>query len=200
MLQGQRTAGAPECVFDVDQHFCVAVGAAHVEFGLSLRASAAAASLAKQAFEEIAELGFVKPGAVIFETLIPVGRGPEILPGLPVFTQLVVSCTFFGVLEHFVGFTDLLEAFLGVWLLADVGMKLARQFAVGSLDFIRAGFPRDPENVVIVSKLHGLLSGRWKQGRWFAASGRCYRFDQLVQRAPDRLEFGFEIFPVVFFS
>ena len=36
MLQGQRSAGAPVCVSDVDQHFCVAVGCSLIRPGAIL--------------------------------------------------------------------------------------------------------------------------------------------------------------------
>ena len=54
----------------------------------------------------------------------PVGSGPS----------LVVGGAFFRVLQRLVGLRDLLELGLGVLLLGDVRMVLARQLAVGVLD------------------------------------------------------------------
>ena len=50
------------------------------------------------------------------------------------FAELIIGRALLGTLEHFVGLADLLEARLGILLLADVRMIFAGQFAVGLLD------------------------------------------------------------------
>ena len=68
------------------------------------------------------------------EALAPIRRRPEVLAGAPVFTQLVVQRALFGILEDLVRFLQLLELCLGLGLLADVGMVLARKAAIRTLD------------------------------------------------------------------
>jgi hypothetical protein len=67
-------------------------------------------------------------------------RRPEFLPGLPVRAEPVVRAALLGILQDLVGLADFLEAGLGVGLLADVRVVLARQLAVGALDLVGARF------------------------------------------------------------
>ena len=89
------------------------------------------------------------------ETLAPVGRRAEVLPRPPVRPELVVGRALLRVLEHFVGFLQLLEARLGVLLLADVRVVLAGQLAVGALDLVLRGGARHAHDLVVVLVAHG---------------------------------------------
>src|SRR5690606_14827831 len=62
------------------------------------------------------------------------------------------------VLEHLVGLGDLLEARLGLRLLADVRVELAGQLPVGLLNLLRRGGPRDVQRLVVVLELHAAPS------------------------------------------
>src|SRR5690606_24033905 len=84
-------------------------------------------------------------------------RRPELLAGpVAVRAQLVVLGALVLVAQHLVGLVDGLEALLGARLLADVGVVLARQPAVGGLDLRLAGRRLDAEGFVVVLELHGL--------------------------------------------
>jgi hypothetical protein len=52
---------------------------------------------------------------------------------------LIVGGAFFGVAQHFVGFGDFLETFLGARFLADIGVIFARQPTIGFLDVLFRG-------------------------------------------------------------
>src|SRR5699024_9662475 len=63
----------------------------------------------------------------------------------------IVLLALFGVVEHRVGLTDLLEALLGVGVAGmAVGVELAGLFAVGLLDLVRARLLRDAEDRIEV--------------------------------------------------
>jgi hypothetical protein len=87
----------------------------------------------------------------------PVRRRLELLSALVAFAQIVICSTLLGVLKRFVGFGHLLESSFRVGLLAHVGVVLARQLAVGTLDFILGGAALHAESRVIVFELHGSL-------------------------------------------
>ncbi len=70
------------------------------------------------------------------EAPAPIGRRLEIAAGLPIGTELVVCLALLRVLEDLVGLFHLLEARLGVRLLADIGMIFSGQLAIGPLDLI----------------------------------------------------------------
>jgi hypothetical protein len=80
-------------------------------------------------------------------------RRPELL-ALAIRAELVVRGTLLGVLERLVRLGHLLELLLGVLLLGDVRMVLARELAVGRLDLVRARLALEPEDAVIVLVSH----------------------------------------------
>jgi len=53
-------------------------------------------------------------------------------PGSPI---AVVLGAFVGVLEDFVGLTDVFKCFLGVWGFVDIRMILASELTIGPLNF-----------------------------------------------------------------
>src|SRR5262249_19588138 len=119
-------------IFEIDQHTRVPIFALRIESaGAAARPAEAAA--AEQRLEEVAELGCVtagEPAAAEFEASVPIGRGLEVLTLLPVRTELIVRGALLRVLQDFICFADFLEARFGVLLLADVGVILAREFAI----------------------------------------------------------------------
>ncbi len=140
-------------VVEVDQYARESVVAAGVEFPLAASVEAAP----EKAFEKIAEfrgVGVGESAAVKFESLIPVGRRAEILTGLPVGAELVVGRALLRILQHLVGLTDLLEALLGIRLLADVGMELARKLAVRTLNLVLRCVTLYADDVIVIFKLH----------------------------------------------
>ena len=121
---------------------------------------------AKQRLEEIAETAAAE---VLLEAEAlatkPAGaeirRRPEILArAVALRLELVVGRALFLVAQHFVGLVDGLEPLLGPGFLADIRVVLARQPAVGGLDFRLAGRRLDAEGVVVVLELHGLALER----------------------------------------
>jgi hypothetical protein len=132
-----------------------------MELTLARKAAASAASTphaAEHLLEEIAELGGVGPGvaaAAELEAGIPVGRGAELLTLLPVGAELVVGRPLLGVLQDLVGLAGVLELGLRVRRLVDVGMKGARELAVGALDLVLGGVSLDAEDLVVVLIFHG---------------------------------------------
>src|ERR1700722_3322106 len=96
----------------------------------------------KQTGEEIAEaieIGKPLTAAGVPETLRPIRRRPELLTGPVVSPQLIVGRTLFRIAEHLIGLLNLFEFGLRVLFLADVGMKLASQLAVGAFYLIGFG-------------------------------------------------------------
>src|SRR5690606_12629214 len=138
-------------------------------------AAGAEAGLTEQALEEIAEgAGAGRTGAAEMKMLLPVRRRPELLTSLPIRAERVVRGPLLGVAQDLVGLADLLEALLGVRLLADVRVILARKAAVGALDLVLRRVPGDAHDLVVVLVLHtalvvggaGVRSDGLRQGRW----------------------------------
>src|SRR5579862_3626307 len=125
--------------------------------GLEARAAARAPSGAR-----------ATAGAGELEAAAEVRRRPELLSRLPVGAELVVRGALLGVLQHLVRLLHFLEARLGVWLLAYIGVVLAGQPPVGALDLIRGGGALDAQDLVVVTEFHGPLemvaAGAWKKG------------------------------------
>src|SRR5690606_11030703 len=118
----------------------------------------------EQAFEEVAEAA-VAPAAT--EHLLVVearaaalaaeatGRRMDVVAGpVAACAQLVVGLAALRVAQRLVGLVDRLEAVLGVGLLADVGMVLARKPPVGGLDLGVTGAGFDPQHRVVILELH----------------------------------------------
>src|SRR5690606_10652835 len=105
----------------------------------------------------------------------PAGRWPDLVAGaVAARAQLVVGLALGRVAQRLVGLVDLLEALLGVRLLADVGVVLARQPAIGGLDLRLAGTRLDAQDRVVVLELHGSpvpLPGSLGHYRSLAAGG-----------------------------
>jgi hypothetical protein len=120
---------------------CIAAGAA------------AAALCAEQGFEEIAVIGIARVRSAELEAGIPVGRGPEILAGA-MLPEMIVGGSLLGILQHFIGFPDFLEAGFRVLFLADIRVVFARQLAVGLLDLRLGCITRDAHDLVIILELH----------------------------------------------
>src|SRR5271155_2842149 len=96
---------------------CVAAGAA------------CSALCAEQRFEEIAVIGIAGSRPAELEAGIPVGRRPEIVAGT-MLSELIVGGPLLGILQHFIGFADFLEARFSILFLADIRVVFARQLAV----------------------------------------------------------------------
>ena len=63
---------------------------------------------------------------------------------------LVVVATLLWVSEYIERVRDELEPFCRVLRRIDIGVKFARQLAVGLLDFVTTGIARNPEDFVVV--------------------------------------------------
>src|SRR5690606_33798266 len=101
--------------------------------------AAARPRAAIQPFEEVAEVGRVGAGVATagkFESGIPVWRRTEVLPLLPIRTELIVGSALFGILQNLVGFARVLELAFGARLLVDIRMISARQLAIGAFDVV----------------------------------------------------------------
>src|SRR5690606_37844914 len=95
-----------------------------------LLAPRAASAAAPEAREQVGEVDVLERVAGIREPAGPSRRRPELLAGTDL-SELVVGGTLLRVLERAVGLRDLLELLLGVGLLGDIGMVLAREPAIG---------------------------------------------------------------------
>ena len=123
--------------------------------GTRPRAAPRPTAPAEDRLEEFAEaLRALEIAGTAGWTALPARRRAEFGPVAAVAAQLVIFGTFVGVFEDFVGLADLLEPGFGIRLLADVRMELARQPAVGLLDFFRRSLGRDTQHFVVVDELH----------------------------------------------
>jgi hypothetical protein len=89
--------------------------------------------LTVEGFKKITEATQIRAATARVTILIsgiPTRRRMEILSGLPLRTQLIVSGAFFRVFQNFVGLTDFLEFCFGVSLFTDIRMVFAGQLAV----------------------------------------------------------------------
>jgi hypothetical protein len=71
--------------------------------------------------------------------VFPAGWRIKVLPLFPVTAELIVGATFVFILQDFIGLGDLLEARLGVSLLADIRMILTCKPTIGLLDLVVRG-------------------------------------------------------------
>ena len=113
---------------------------------------------AEQLGEEVAEFAAVHAFGgtpAELEAGVPVRRRREALTSPMALADGVVGGTPLGVGQHRVGLVDLTHARSGVGLLADVGVVLACQPAIGLLDVVGAGIARDAQYLVVVPELHG---------------------------------------------
>src|SRR5690606_9845747 len=119
-------------VRQVDHHARMVVAATH-----AAGPGAAARGTAEEAGEELAELlgpQVVEGAARELEAGAPVRGRPELLAGASRLADLVVGGAFLGIGQHRIGLVHRAHARLGVRLLADVRVVLARELAVGLLD------------------------------------------------------------------
>src|SRR5262245_59592743 len=98
--------------------------------------------------DEVVEVPFLEP-----ELALP-PRGRAELLARPVTTELVVRCPLLEVGERLVGLVDLLESLLGVLLLGDVRVVLARELPVRLLDVVLGGVAGEAENLVVILVFH----------------------------------------------
>lgn len=67
-------------------------------------------------------------------------------------SELVVLLALGRILEHFIGFGDLLELLLGAGFFVHIRVILASQRTIGAFDLVCRGFALDTECFVIVFK------------------------------------------------
>jgi hypothetical protein len=89
-----------------------------------------------------------------------------------VLAEGVVAATQLGIRQHVVGLGDVLEPLLGLGVLVDVGVVLARQPAVGPLDVGRVGIAGDSEDLVeVLGHQDALVATTTAAGRRSLSSG-----------------------------
>ena len=118
---------------------------------------AGAPCLPEQRFKKVTEIMLITTArrcAMELKTGAPVRWWLKTLLGIPIRTQLVVSGTFFRILENLVGLTQILEFLLSIRFLADIRMILSGQFSIGTFDLILGGFAIHTQNCVIVLIFH----------------------------------------------
>jgi hypothetical protein len=77
---------------------------------------------------------------------------------LPGFTIAIVEVPLLRVLEHLVRLVHILEALLGARLFADIGVILASELAVCTLDLVLGRRARDFEHFIVVLVSHAALA------------------------------------------
>jgi hypothetical protein len=143
-------------VLQIYQYLGVMIFAACVHAGLAC----AFCLPAEQRFEEIALIQVVastriKPAPAELKPW----RRLEVLSSLPLVAHLVVGGTLLRVFQDGVGLAQFLEAGFGIGGLADVRVILARQLAVGALDFILRCAARQVEGGVVILEFHDATDG-----------------------------------------
>jgi hypothetical protein len=161
-LRAQRdlALGAVERVFQRDLDGRVMVFAA---CAVVLARGAAPLGLAEHRREELAEVGMVgralARAAVELEARVPARRRLEVALGAAAARdavgQRVVRGALFLVAQHVLGLVDLAHALLGVGLLADVGVVLAGELAVGLAHLVVGRGALDAQCAVVVLEFHG---------------------------------------------
>jgi hypothetical protein len=81
-------------------------------------------------------------------------RSPALLCCLPGSSIVIVLSAFVGVLEDFVGLSNIFEFFLGVWGFTDIRMVLASQLTIGSLNFCLGGVLCNSQGGIVIFELH----------------------------------------------
>ena len=72
-------------------------------------------------------------------------------------TELVVGLAFLWILQDLVGFPELLEALLGLFVAGvAIGMELQGELAIRGLDFIHASAAIDLQDLVVIAFRHNL--------------------------------------------
>src|SRR6478735_3405603 len=144
---------------EAHRHFVILAGELHAAAGTA----AAHAGTAEDA-HRLEQVGQVDVAQVVphssrpaaAEAVEPVGRRAEVL-ARAVAAQAVVRGALFLVAQRLVRLGDFLELLLGVGLLGDVRVVLARQPAVGLLDLLVGRAALDAEALVVVLVLHAPL-------------------------------------------
>ena len=152
--------GATRRFFQRDAHRRLEVLARDRHAAAEAAAAAGGAAEDAHLLEEVREIDvahvLLAAGA---EAVEPVGRRAEILAGTKARAERVVGGALFLVAQRLVGLRDLLELLLGVRLLGDVRVVLAREAPVSLLDLVVARAPLDAEDLVIVLVFHAGLYG-----------------------------------------
>src|SRR5256885_122182 len=127
----------------------------------------AAPSAAEKRFKEIAESSAAEfkldSTAAIAAPLMKSAAG--LLPPLrrrlksaglvPIRAELIVFLAFLGITQDFVGFVNLFKFFLSrFFVLRDVGMMFAREFAECAFDFVIRRVFRNAERFIVIPELH----------------------------------------------
>ena len=107
-------------VLQIDRHLGVVVLAAHAKGPSPTGGARIGRVTAEQFLEEgavvrRARVGIRIAAAAELEAGVPVRRRAKVLPGLPVWAELIVGGALLRVLEHLVGLADLLEPILGIF-------------------------------------------------------------------------------------
>ncbi len=151
---------------------------ASAKFGL---ASALTGGTTKQGFEEIGEFALAKLAAaplaktakvrsfakIPFALPASSARGlPGLLKGfgvLPILSVLIVFFSFIGVTQYLVGFIDLLEFLIGLFVIGvEIGMKFPGEFAISRFYFVLGRIFIDAQYLVIIDEIHIRLSGEFR--------------------------------------
>src|SRR5438105_4952585 len=138
------------------------------------------------------------PRVHVLETAGPRGTSAPLRELLPLGADRVISLSLVGIAEDFVSLVDLLEAPLGVRLLVDVWVVLARELSVGLLDVVGRRVLRNAQRLVVVLVRDGHRFRPRKLVRWrgrsdartcrldlrgrHVRSGQQRRFEHLVDR------------------
>lgn len=150
-LQRQHQAAANVGVRDIDPDTGMLTGAALVPCLCKGRGPP------EQGFEEVAE-DFAPFSAAAGKAapLLPAWRCCEgSSRGLPLLVpELVIGGTPIWILQYLVSFGNIPEPRLDLGRGVDVGMKLARQSAVGSLDLLAVGVFPQLQRLVVILELH----------------------------------------------
>jgi hypothetical protein len=96
------------------------------------------------------------------------------LPGSPI---AIILGAFVGVLENFVGLSNIFKLFLGVWGFADIRMVLASQLPIGSLNFFLGGVLCNIQGGIVIFEPHLTFSSDAPAYVGLLASRRIYTMD-----------------------
>src|SRR5262249_26493714 len=137
--QDDAARSAPIGILDIDKHLRLMIAATRFELasakslGKAARPSPPARAAAKQCLEKIARPSRIAFGIslAVLEAGVPSRRRPELLPRLEARADLIIGRALLRILQHVIGFANVLEARLGARCLVDVGMVLPGKLAIG---------------------------------------------------------------------
>ena len=116
-----------------------------------------ALAAAKHRFEEVAEIALCAAfvtSSTVFKAVVPVRRRPEVLSIIGFLAQSVVGRPLLWILEHLIGFADVLKACFRVSLLVEIRMKFTGELAMSGLDLGLSRRARQAHRFVVVFVLH----------------------------------------------